>query len=107
MWRYRFLHRDLEHLLDSDPDLAARYRRFSQRSLIHGTAIYEGFVAAGILKMDRVPSASLTLNASLILTSWVPFLCTQRENSHHLPTQAITRCVKKSPVAAAGCLNST
>ena len=31
MWRYRFLHRDLEHLLDSDPELAARYRRFSQR----------------------------------------------------------------------------
>jgi len=29
MWRYRFLHRDLEHLLDSDPELAARYRRFS------------------------------------------------------------------------------
>ena len=24
MWRYRFLHRDLEHLLDSDPELAAR-----------------------------------------------------------------------------------
>jgi hypothetical protein len=37
MWRYRFLHRDLEHLLDSDPDLAARYRRFSQRCLIQGT----------------------------------------------------------------------
>src|SRR3546814_2528849 len=66
MWRYRFLHRDLEHLLDSDPDLAARYRRFSQRSLIHGTAIYEGFVAAGILKMDRVQIESLTLNAWII-----------------------------------------
>ena len=37
MWRYRFLHRDLEHLLDSDPELAARYRRFSQRCLIQGT----------------------------------------------------------------------
>ena len=36
MWRYRFLHRDLEHLLDSDPDLADRYRRFSQRCLIQG-----------------------------------------------------------------------
>ena len=63
MWRYRFLHRDLEHLLDSDSDLAARYRRFSQRCLIQGTHIYEGFVAAGILKMDRVQIESLTLNA--------------------------------------------
>ena len=25
MWHYRFLHRDLEHLLDSDSELAARY----------------------------------------------------------------------------------
>ncbi|GAB0063791.1 hypothetical protein IBA8401_48230 [Pseudomonas syringae] len=28
MWRYRFLHRDLEHLLTSDEELARRYRRF-------------------------------------------------------------------------------
>ena len=33
MWRYRFLHRDLEHLLESDPELATGYRRFSQRCL--------------------------------------------------------------------------
>jgi len=36
MWRYRFLHRDLEHLLESDPELATGYRRFSQRCLIQG-----------------------------------------------------------------------
>ncbi len=102
MWRYRFLHRDLEHLLDSDPDLAARYRRFSQRSLIHGTAIYEGFVAAGILKMDRVQIESLTLNAWIILTSWVRFLCTTRENFSHLSEQAIKRGVYQVLVLEAG-----
>ena len=93
MWGYRFLHRDLEHLLDSDPDLAARYRRFSQRCVIQGMAIYEGFVAAGILKMDRVQIESLTINAWIILTSWVRFLCTTRENASHLNEDAIRRGV--------------
>jgi AcrR family transcriptional regulator len=102
MWRYRFLHRDLEHLLDSDPELAARYRRFSQRCVIQGAAIYEGFVAAGILKMDRVQIESLTINAWIILTSWVRFLCTTRENSSHLSEQAIKRGVYQVLVLEAG-----
>jgi AcrR family transcriptional regulator len=102
MWQYRFLHRDLEHLLDSDPELAARYRRFSQRCLIQGTHIYAGFVEAGILRMDKVQIESLTLNAWIILTSWVRFLCTTRENSNHLSEQAIKRGVYQVLVLEAG-----
>ena len=102
MWRYRFLHRDLEHLLDNDPELAARYRRFSQRCLIQGRAIYTGFVDAGILAMDKVQIESLTLNAWIILTSWVRFLCTTRENSSHLSEQAIKRGVYQVLVLEAG-----
>ncbi|WP_339544117.1 TetR/AcrR family transcriptional regulator [Pseudomonas sp. RA_35y_Pfl2_P32] len=102
MWRYRFLHRDLEHLLDNDPELAARYRRFSQRCLIQGSAIYAGFVNAGILAMDKVQIESLTLNAWIILTSWVRFLCTTRENSSHLSEQAIKRGVYQVLVLEAG-----
>ena len=102
MWRYRFLHRDLEHLLDSDSDLAARYRRFSQRCLIQGIAIYQRFVEAGILRMDRVQIESLTLNAWIILTSWVRFLCTTRENSAHLSEEAVKRGVYQVLVLEAG-----
>ena len=102
MWQYRFLHRDLEHLLDSDPELAARYRRFSQRCLSQGTHIYAGFVEAGILCMDKVQIESLTLNAWIILTSWVRFLCTTRENSNHLSEQAIKRGVYQVLVLEAG-----
>lgn len=93
MWRYRFLHRDLEHLLDCDPELAARYRRFSQHCLIQAMAIYGGFVEAGILQMNKVQIESLTLNTWIILTSWVRFLCTTRENSTHLSEDAIRRGV--------------
>ena len=93
MWRYRFLHRDLEHLLDADNALAARYRRFSQNCMIRAMAIYTGFVEAGILQMDKTQIESLTLNAWIILTSWVRFLCTTRENPTHLNEDAIRRGV--------------
>lgn len=93
MWDFRFLHRDLEHLLDSDRELAARYRRFSQRCLLQGQSIYAGFVEAGILAMNPVQIESLTLNTWIVLTSWVRFLCTTRENSAHLSEEAIKRGV--------------
>jgi AcrR family transcriptional regulator len=93
MWRYRFLHRDLEHLLDADPELAARYRRFSQHCLIQAMAIYGGFVEAGILQMDKVQIESLTLNTWIVLTSWVRFLCTTREDNSRLSQDAMRRGV--------------
>ncbi|MFS2125081.1 TetR/AcrR family transcriptional regulator [Pseudomonas sp. Pseusp97] len=79
MWHYRFLHRDLEHLLDSDPELAAGYRAFARRAMDNAKAIYRGFVDAGILLMDEPQLEALTLNAWIILTSWVRYLCTTRE----------------------------
>jgi len=76
MWNYRFLHRDLEHLLDCDPELAAAYRSFARRAMDNAKAIYRGFVEAGILRMNETQLEALTLNAWIILTSWVRFLCT-------------------------------
>ncbi|NWA29413.1 TetR/AcrR family transcriptional regulator [Pseudomonas gingeri] len=102
MWRYRFLHRDLEHLLESDAELAARYRRFSQRCLIQGQAIYAGFVEAGILGMDAVQTEALTLNAWIVLTSWVRFLSTTRENAHYLSEESIKRGVYQVLVLESG-----
>ncbi len=102
MWRYRFLHRDLEHLLESDAELAARYRRFSQRCLIQGQSIYGGFVEAGILAMDAVQIESLTLNAWIVLTSWVRFLSTTRESANHLSEESIKRGVYQVLVLESG-----
>ncbi len=107
MWNFRFLHRDLEHLLDSDKELAARYRRFSQRSLLQGQSIYTGFVDAGILEMNAVQIESLTLNTWIVLTSWVRFLCTTRENSTHLSEEAIKRGVYQVLVLELGFVTAT
>ena len=93
MWRYRFLHRDLEHLLSSDPELAARYRVFSQRCLTQAMAIYRKFIEAGILQMDESQIEWTSINTWIVLTSWVRFLCTARENTGQLSEAAIRRGV--------------
>lgn len=76
MWDYRFLHRDLEHLLSSDDQLAERYRLFAKRHLMSAQRIYQGFVDAGILDMTPPQVEALAINAWIIMTSWVRFLCT-------------------------------
>ena len=76
MWRFRFLHRDLEHLLESDEQLAERYRLFSAQTLANTRQIYQGFVDAGILRMNARQVEMLSLNAWILATSWVRYLCT-------------------------------
>lgn len=76
LWNYRFLHRDLEHLLSCDPQLSEGYRAFSRRCVERGRAIYSGLVSAGILCAERTVPEVLAVNAWLILTGWVSYLCT-------------------------------
>ncbi|TWC37728.1 TetR family transcriptional regulator [Pseudomonas sp. SJZ079] len=91
MWHYRFLHRDLEHLLDSDAHLAERYRLFAQRCLQGAQGIYQGFVDAGILLMNPAQIEALTLNSWIIMTSWVRFLCTARGGPIELSEEMLRR----------------
>ncbi|PYC29224.1 TetR/AcrR family transcriptional regulator [Pseudomonas alcaligenes] len=93
MWHYRFLHRDLEHLLETDEQLAERYRAFAHRCLQAAGEIYRGFVAAGILAMDEQQIEALVLNSWIILTSWVRFLCTVRSNPGDLSEELMRRGV--------------
>ncbi|WP_394560305.1 TetR/AcrR family transcriptional regulator [Aquipseudomonas alcaligenes] len=91
MWHYRFLHRDLEHLLETDVELAERYRAFAHRCLQGASNIYQGFVDAGILIMSPAQIEALTLNSWIILTSWVRFLCTVRSNPGDLSEELMRR----------------
>lgn len=91
MWHYRFMHRDLEHLLESDAELAERYRLFAQRCLVQAQGIYQGFVEAGILLMNATQIEALTLNSWIIMTSWVRFLCTTRGNPGDLSEEMLRR----------------
>ena len=91
MWNYRFLHRDLEHLLEADAELAERYRAFAQRCMVQARGVYQGFVEAGILLMDPPQVEALTLNSWIIMTSWVRFLCTTRSAPGDLSEEMLRR----------------
>ncbi|WXL25390.1 TetR/AcrR family transcriptional regulator [Ectopseudomonas mendocina] len=93
MWHYRFFHRDLEHLLESDTALAERYQRFSRRCLEQARDIYQGFVEAGILRMTADQIEALTLNGWIIMTSWIRFLCTSRGSAGDLSEDLLRRGV--------------
>jgi AcrR family transcriptional regulator len=91
MWHYRFLHRDLEHLLETDAGLATQYQHFAQRSMGRAQAIYQGFVDAGILVMGERQIEALTLNSWIVMTSWVRFLCTSRGDPGDLSQEMLRR----------------
>ncbi|RMF16209.1 MAG: TetR/AcrR family transcriptional regulator [Gammaproteobacteria bacterium] len=79
LWSYRFLHRDLEHYLESDPRLKADYRAFTQRCLRAICRILDGLADAGILmRMSQEQLESMSLNVWLVVTSWMAFLKTSQ-----------------------------
>jgi len=77
LWAYRFLHRDLEHLLDSDENLRNDYRSFTLRCINNMMQIIEAMENAEVF--DRQTDAerqSKALNVWLIVTNWMTFLKT-------------------------------
>lgn len=91
MWQYRFLHRDLEHLLTGDEVLAERYRNFAESHLRVARCIYQGFVEAGLLRMTESQVDAIALNAWIVVTSWVRFLSTAGNGSDRLSEVMLRR----------------
>lgn len=76
MWEYRFLHRDLEHLMADNPQLQGRYRGFALQVLMQGQRIYQRLSESGLIAANPDEVTALILNIWIIVTSWIPFLLT-------------------------------
>lgn len=77
LWDYRFLHRDMEHLLTVDPQLHRQYQQFFRVCIRQIEAIFDGLCESGILQMSAVEVSALALNTWIVVTSWFSFLrCT-------------------------------
>ncbi|OUS24990.1 hypothetical protein A9Q99_22350 [Gammaproteobacteria bacterium 45_16_T64] len=74
MWDYRFLHRDLEHLLKESEQLREHYLVFSSTTVATGKAIIKGMVESGLVVASNDEVDALMLNLWVILTSWSSFL---------------------------------
>ncbi len=74
LWDYRFMHRDMEHLLLEDPQLHARYRQFFRTCQLRVQAIFRGLGEAGIIRVSEEDVVALALNTWIVVTSWFSFL---------------------------------
>lgn len=91
LWQFRFLHQGLEYLLESDPELAARYREFSQRSLRNTQKIYLAFAEVGILELNAQQAETLSINVWIVLSSWMQFLTTTQGIQMNLDERLMRR----------------
>jgi AcrR family transcriptional regulator len=74
LWEYRFIHRDMEHLLSGDDRLHVRYRHFFRRCKQKTEAIYQGLSDANIINIEQHHIEGLALNTWIVVTSWFSFL---------------------------------
>lgn len=76
MWEYRFLHRDLEHLMADNAALQSRYQQFAHQVMQQGQLVFKALVAAGLVEASEEELRSLVINIWVISTSWISFLHT-------------------------------
>ncbi len=76
MWEFRFLHRDLEQMLEANPALRERYRTFARLVLQQGRRIYERLADSGMVEADEDAIDALIVNIWVVTSSWISFLHT-------------------------------
>ncbi len=74
LWSYRFIHRDVYHLVESNEDFKKIYPRFAGQVMQQGQKIYQAFVDAGLMKMTPSEIEALIINLWIVLTNWTKFL---------------------------------
>ncbi len=76
MWEYRFLHRDLEHLLGDNGRLRERYQQFATQVMAQGQLVFHGLVDSGLVEANEEEIEALIINIWVVISSWIPFLHT-------------------------------
>ena len=74
LWAYRFLHRDVHHLVENNEDFRKMYPRFAGQVMQQGQKIYQAFVDAGLMQMTSSEIEALIINLWIVLTNWTNFL---------------------------------
>ncbi|MFW6762460.1 TetR/AcrR family transcriptional regulator [Acinetobacter pittii] len=74
LWSYRFIHRDVYHLVESNEDFKKIYPRFAGQVMQQGQKIYQAFVDADLMKMTPSEIEALIINLWIVLTNWTNFL---------------------------------
>lgn len=73
MWEYRFLLRDLPHILSRNERLKEQYEAFVHRNLKRVESVYLALKQVGMIEAGDEDIRSITMNSWLIVTYWLPF----------------------------------
>lgn len=74
LWEYRFLHRDLGHLLEESVRLRTAYREFARKIMAQAYLVYMGLCEAGFIEADERYVRALIVNVWVITTNWASFV---------------------------------
>ncbi|WP_173911598.1 TetR/AcrR family transcriptional regulator [Acinetobacter sp. Marseille-Q1618] len=97
LWEYRFLHRDVYHLIENNGDFRKVYPRFAGKVMQQGQKIYHAFVDAGLMQMTASEIEALIINIWIVLTNWTNFLYMSGHlsNSNHLDEKWIWQALRQ------------
>lgn len=74
LWNYRFLHRDIYHLVENDQNFQKKYGLFSKGVMEQVQRLYQAFVDANLMKINSQEIEALIINIWIVLTNWTNFL---------------------------------
>ena len=97
LWAYRFLHRDVYHLVENNEDFRLMYPRFANQVMQQGQKIYKAFVNAGLMEMTDSEIEALTINLWIVLTNWTNFLYMSGHisDSNHLEEKWVWQALRQ------------
>lgn len=97
LWAYRFLHRDVYHLIENNEDFRQIYPRFANQVMQQGQKIYKAFVRAGLMEMTDSEIEALTINLWIVLTNWTNFLYMSGHisDSNHLEEKWVWQALRQ------------
>lgn len=97
MWEYRFLHRDVYHLVENNDDFRKIYPRFAGKVMQQGQKIYQAFVDAGLMQMTASEIEALIINLWIVLTNWTNFLYMSGhlKDSNHLDEKWVWQALRQ------------
>ncbi|MDY6920977.1 MAG: TetR/AcrR family transcriptional regulator [Pseudomonadota bacterium] len=70
MWAFRFLHRDLPHLLAENAPLRDAYQKFASDTLRSGREVLQSLVDVGVMVASGEQLDALVVNIWVVVTAW-------------------------------------
>lgn len=97
LWAYRFLHRDVYHLVENNDDFRKIYPKFAGQVMQQGQKIYHAFVNAGLMEMTASEIEALIINIWIVLTNWTNFLYMSGHlsDSNHLEEKWVWQALRQ------------